>query len=131
MPPMVSATAAPTTSGPSRLNTPARTTACSGRAARVATSVAIAFDASWNPLVTAKAKASASATPKPACIAGPYGRMSERDRQREDRRRDDDDREQHRDEGRVLDHSWEPVFVVVASPGLVDSGMHGGLLWSQ
>jgi hypothetical protein len=47
--------------------------AWNGRAARVATSVAIAFDASWKPLVTAKAKASASARPKPVCIARPHG----------------------------------------------------------
>ena len=46
MPAIVSATAAPTNSGPSRLKTEAKTIACSGRAARVATRVAIAFAAS-------------------------------------------------------------------------------------
>ena len=46
MPPMVSATAAPTNSGPSRLKTVASTIACFGRAARVATRAAIALAAS-------------------------------------------------------------------------------------
>ena len=62
MPPIVSATALPTTSGPSRLKTAAISTACSGRAARVATSAAIAFDASWIPLVNANSTASTRAT---------------------------------------------------------------------
>ncbi len=65
MPPIVSATAAPSSSGPSRLKTEARTIACSGRAARVATSVAIALDASWSPLVTAKTIASRTASSEP------------------------------------------------------------------
>ena len=46
IPPIVSATAAPTTNGPIMLKMLASTIACPGRAARVATSVAIAFDAS-------------------------------------------------------------------------------------
>jgi hypothetical protein len=46
IPPTVSATAAPSNSGPSRLNTAARSAACNGVAARVATSAAIEFDAS-------------------------------------------------------------------------------------
>jgi hypothetical protein len=53
----VLATAAPSSSGPSRLNTDAIRTAGSGRAARVATRVAIAFAASWNPFVSANASA--------------------------------------------------------------------------
>ena len=56
MPPIVSATAAPTSSGPSVLKKAASTIACAGVAPRVATSVAIAFDASWTPFVNAKAK---------------------------------------------------------------------------
>ena len=62
MPPIVSATAAPSSSGPSRLNTDASTIACSGVAARVATSVAIALEASWSPFVVAKASANTIAS---------------------------------------------------------------------
>jgi len=46
IPPIVFATAAPTSSGPSMLKTAASRTACSGLAVRVATSAAIAFEAS-------------------------------------------------------------------------------------
>jgi hypothetical protein len=62
MPPIVSATAAPRNSGPSRLKTDASRIACRGVAARVATSVAIAFDASWSPFVTANPIVSSTAT---------------------------------------------------------------------
>jgi hypothetical protein len=65
MPPIVSATAAPTSSGPTRLKIEAITIACSGVAARVATSVAIAFDASCSPFVAAKASANAIAIASP------------------------------------------------------------------
>ena len=58
IPPIVLATAAPTSSGPSMLKTAAIASACPGRAARVATSVAMALDASCSPFVPAKAKAS-------------------------------------------------------------------------
>jgi hypothetical protein len=59
---IVSATAAPSTSGPSRLQTAARTIAGPGRAPLVATSVAIALAASWKPLVTANARVSTTAS---------------------------------------------------------------------
>ena len=61
IPAIVSATAVPTSSAPSMLKTPDRTIACPGRAPRVATSVAIAFAASWNPFVNEKANANATA----------------------------------------------------------------------
>jgi hypothetical protein len=44
MPPIALATAAPTSSGPSRLKTAASASAWLGRAARVATSAAIALE---------------------------------------------------------------------------------------
>jgi hypothetical protein len=69
IPPTVSATAAPRSSGPSRLNAAASSAACSGRAARVATSAAIALDASCSPFVTANASASAMASANPAFIS--------------------------------------------------------------
>src|SRR5262245_28443538 len=59
-----------------------------------------------------RGKSARSGSRRQLSLTTAYERLSERDRQREDRRRDHDDREQHRDEGRVLDHSWEPVFVV-------------------
>ena len=65
-----SATADPSTSGPMRLPAAASATAGPGRAARVATSVAIAFDASWKPFVNANAKASTTATTRPASMTG-------------------------------------------------------------
>jgi hypothetical protein len=74
MPPIVSATAAPTTNGPSRLNTEASTIAWPGVAARVATRVAIEFDASWSPLVAANASARPTAAARPVSIRGPYRR---------------------------------------------------------
>jgi hypothetical protein len=61
MPPIALATAPPTSSGPSRLNTAASASACRGRAARVATSVAITLDASCKPFVIANANASTMA----------------------------------------------------------------------
>ena len=71
-PPIVSATAAPRNSGPSRLNTDASRIACSGVAARVATRVAIALDASWSPFVTANPIANSTATTSWASTGGPY-----------------------------------------------------------
>ena len=65
MPAIVLATAVPSSSGPSTLPTAASTTALPGRAARVATSVAIAFAASWTPLVNANASAIPIATTSP------------------------------------------------------------------
>src|SRR5437868_10521963 len=50
---MVAATAVPA-SAPARLSAPAMTVACSGVRTRVATTVAIAFAASWNPLTNSK-----------------------------------------------------------------------------
>ena len=46
------------------LKTAERTTACRGRAPRVATSVAIAFAASWKPFVSANASANETANHK-------------------------------------------------------------------
>ncbi len=69
MPPIVFATAAPSSSGPSRLKIDASTIACFGVAARVATSAAIAFAASWRPFVTANAAASTTAATRPASMA--------------------------------------------------------------
>ena len=69
MPPIVSATAAPNSSGPSVLNTAASSIAWAGRATRVATSAAIAFEASCTPLVNANASTSRSAIPRPRSIA--------------------------------------------------------------
>ena len=74
MPPIVSATAAPTSSGPSMLKIEAITIACSGVAARVATSVAIAFDASCSPFVIAKASANTIAITSPGSIDRLYAR---------------------------------------------------------
>ena len=71
-PPIVSATAAPRNSGPSRLNTDASRIACSGVAARVATKVAIAFDASWSPFVTANPIANSTATTSSVSTSRPY-----------------------------------------------------------
>ena len=71
MPPMVSATAAPSSRGPRTLNTDARMIACRGVAARVATRAAIALDASCNPFVTANAAVSASATASPTSTGLP------------------------------------------------------------
>jgi small neutral amino acid transporter SnatA (MarC family) len=73
MPPIVSATAAPTTNGPAKLKTVAITMAWRGRAARVATSAAIALAASWIPLVAANASASAIANARPTSIQRLYG----------------------------------------------------------
>ena len=68
MPAIVFATALPSRSGPSTLPAAASSTAVPGRAARVATSVAIAFAASCTPLVNAKANAIPTATTSPALI---------------------------------------------------------------
>ncbi len=51
------------------MQTAASVTAGRGRAARVATSVAIAFAASWKPFVSAKAKAIAMARMNAATLA--------------------------------------------------------------
>ena len=70
IPPMVLATAVPTTSGPSRLSTPTMATAGPGRPARVTTRAEMALEESWNPLVTSKAKATTTArinATRPAC----------------------------------------------------------------
>ena len=76
MPPIVSATAAPTSSGPTRLKIAAITIACSGVAPRVATSVAIAFDASCSPFVVEKASANTVAIASPGSIDRPYARSA-------------------------------------------------------
>jgi hypothetical protein len=76
MPPIVSATAAPTNSGPIKLKIEAITIACSGVAARVATSVAIAFDASCSPFVVAEASANAIAIASPGSIDRLYARSA-------------------------------------------------------
>ena len=68
MPAIVLATAVPSSNGPSTLPTAASTTALPGRAARVATNVAIAFAASWTPLVNANANAIAIAATSPVLI---------------------------------------------------------------
>ena len=65
MPSIVFATAPPSRSGPRMLATAASNTALPGRAARVATSVAIALAASWTPFVNAKASAITTATTNP------------------------------------------------------------------
>ena len=72
MPPIVSATAAPTSKGPSMLKNEAIRIACSGVAARVATSVAIAFDASCRPFVAANVNVNASAIASPGSIGRLY-----------------------------------------------------------
>ncbi len=69
MPPIARATAAPTSTGPSRLKTAASASAYFGRAARVATSVATALDASCSPFVAAKANASTTAMRRTAVTA--------------------------------------------------------------
>jgi hypothetical protein len=75
MPPTVSATAVPRSSGPRRLKVAASSAACSGLAARVATSPAIAFDAC--------AARSSPRTPRPARSRGrsphPQGSAPDRD----------------------------------------------------
>ena len=69
IPAIVPATAPPTRSGPSRLNTAASSAAWKGVAARVATSVAIAFAVSWMPFVRANTSPSATAS----ASSGPTG----------------------------------------------------------
>ncbi len=71
MPAIVPATAAPSTSGPSMLKNAARTMAWPGRATRVATRVAMAFAASWNPLVNENASAIPIARTNPASTRQP------------------------------------------------------------
>ena len=68
MPPMVSATAVPSKIAPAMLNTAERATAWPGVAPRVATRVAMALEASWNPLVRAKATASPMAMMSPTSM---------------------------------------------------------------
>ena len=60
------------------LNTDAMTIAWSGDAARVATRVAIAFDASCSPFVVAKASASNTAIASPRSIEQSLGDRSQR-----------------------------------------------------
>jgi hypothetical protein len=66
---IVSATAAPSSSGPTRLQTAARVIAGPGRAPLVATRVAMALAASWNPLVTANARVTRTASTNAASTA--------------------------------------------------------------
>ncbi len=68
---MVLATAAPSRSGPIMLQTAARSTAGSGRPARVAIRVAIALAASCSPFVTANANAMTRARPNPVISSAP------------------------------------------------------------
>ena len=68
MPPIVLATAAPRSNGPRRLKKEAIKIAWNGVAARVATSVAIAFDASCRPFVVANASDSSTAIASPRSI---------------------------------------------------------------
>ena len=63
--PIVFATAVPSTTAPSMLKTDESAIAWPGVAPRVATSVAIALAASWNPFVTANASARAIAITRP------------------------------------------------------------------
>ena len=60
------------------LNTEAMTIAWSGDAARVATRVAIAFDASCSPFVVANASASSTAIASPRSIEQSLGDRSQR-----------------------------------------------------
>ena len=62
MPAIVSATAVATRMGPSIVNTVAIAMAGAGRAARVATSVAMALEESWKPFDASKAMHSSSTT---------------------------------------------------------------------
>ena len=62
MPAIVSATAVPTRTAPSMLKVADSAIACPGRAPRVATRVAIAFAASWNPFVSENANEHATAS---------------------------------------------------------------------
>ena len=71
MPPTVSATAEPRSSGPACCRLP-RARGRAGIAARVATSAAIAFEASWIPFVKANARAAKTATTRPASIPPRY-----------------------------------------------------------
>src|SRR3970282_2169161 len=70
IPAIVSATAEPSKNGPVRMHAGGGRGAGPGRAARVATSVAIEFEASWKPFVKAKANASATATTQPRSMPG-------------------------------------------------------------
>ena len=76
--PMVSATAVPSRTAPAMLKTADSATACPGVAPRVATSVAIAFDASWKPLVSAKDAAKPMAMKSATSTEPPASRLSER-----------------------------------------------------
>jgi hypothetical protein len=66
----VVATADPRTNGPRKIPNAAIRSAALGLAARVATSVAMEFAASWTPFVNANASASAIATIRPTSIPG-------------------------------------------------------------
>jgi hypothetical protein len=83
-PAIVLATAVPTRSAPSMLKVAETTTAWPGRAPRVATSVAIAFAASWNPFVSAKASAIATASQTAMTPHAPF--RSAQSRTKENRR---------------------------------------------
>ena len=69
-PAIVAATADPSTNGPTKTNTTASTSAGPGRAPLVATSVAIEFDSSWKPFVSAKTNASTTAIASPGSTRG-------------------------------------------------------------
>src|SRR4051794_28331328 len=55
--PIVFATATPNTKAATKFQNAAQATACTGRSTRVATTVAIEFAASWNPLLKSKTSA--------------------------------------------------------------------------
>ena len=90
IPAIVSATAVPTRSAPNMLKTADSTTACPGRAPRVATSVAIAFAASWKPFVSANASANETANHEShgsiICSTPHWASESSRPRRRRNRR---------------------------------------------
>ncbi len=67
-PATVSATAAPSRNGPTKIATVAMRRAAPGRPARVAISVGMEFAESWTPFVNAKASASETASTRPASI---------------------------------------------------------------
>jgi hypothetical protein len=69
-PAIVLATADPSRNGPMKIAIVATASAGPGRAARVATSVAIEFAASWTPFVNAKPRARAMAIVEPRSMRG-------------------------------------------------------------
>ncbi|KDE97148.1 hypothetical protein Y900_028090 [Mycolicibacterium aromaticivorans JS19b1 = JCM 16368] len=76
-PPTVSATAVPISSGPAKLPAAATASACTGVAARVATSAATEFAESWKPLVMSNTTAMPIVASRIAVpiAARPYGRL--------------------------------------------------------